>query len=169
MAFNEAGIAILICGAAAGLEALLSGPRPFAFLRSLRQPAWSLPVSAWIAVGIAFYAIMAIILARLLSIGRAAVWGLTFIIVVLLADAIWNFLFFRLRRFDLAYYYLFPYSLIVIGAAIATYSSDPASVIPLALYILFLPYDVVWVSALRRLNPPFEGPERQARFDTERD
>lgn len=166
MGLIEAGTAIAICGMAARLEAFLSGPQPFAFLKALRQPAWSLPAPAWIAVGVAFYAIMAIVLARLFMVGRAAMWGVALTMIVLLADAFWNFLFFRLRRFDLAYWYLFPYSAIVVGSAIAAYAVDAVSAGLIALYVAFLPYDVAWVNALRRLNPQYDGTESKRRIGT---
>jgi tryptophan-rich sensory protein len=148
--------AISICAAASALEAWLSGPRPFAFLRSLQQPAWALPLPAWLAVGIAFYAIMATALARLFAGGGPASLGVASIILVLVSDAFWNALLFRLRRLDLAYLYLFPYSLVVIGAAVSVYFADPVSSLLIAVSVIFLPYDFAWVRALRRMNPEFD-------------
>jgi tryptophan-rich sensory protein len=82
--------------------------------------------------------------------------GVASIILVLVSDAFWNALLFRLRRLDLAYLYLFPYSLVVIGAAVSVYFADPVSSLLIAVYVIFLPYDFAWVRALRRMNPEFD-------------
>jgi tryptophan-rich sensory protein len=148
-------IAIVIAASCAGLEAWLSGPRPFRLLQSLHQPKWALPLWGWIAIGGLFYAVMAYAAATALKSGGRGVVALLLVVAVMLTDGFWNYLLFRHRRIDWAYRYLFPYTVLV---AVTTYSvlalDRPAGMLVL-LYLAFLRYDIVWTRALRRLNPQF--------------
>jgi len=58
MANSDAVFALMLVGSSAFLEARLSGPKPFRFLRQLQQPRWALPNWGWVGVGALFYATM---------------------------------------------------------------------------------------------------------------
>lgn len=145
-------VAIGIAAACAALEALLSGRAPFKFLQTLKQPSWALPIWGWMAVGGLFYVVMTVGLAQTLEVGGVSSLPAILIVLVLLTDGFWNFLLFRLRRFDWAYWYLFPYALLVILACLATFSVDAVSGALIALYVVFLPYDFAWARALQLMN-----------------
>lgn len=145
-------VAIGIATACAALEALLSGRAPFRFLQTLKQPSWALPIWGWIAVGGLFYVVMTVALARTLEASAMSTLSAILIVLVLLTDGFWNFLLFRLRRFNWAYWYLFPYALLVIGACFAAFSVDAVSGALIALYVAFLPYDFAWARALQLMN-----------------
>ena len=144
--------AIGIAVACAGLEALLSGRAPFKFLQTLRQPSWALPVWGWMVVGGLFYVVMTVGLARTLDASPVSSLPAVLIVLVLLTDGFWNFLLFRLRRFDWAFWYLFPYALLVVWACLAAFSVDALSGALIALYVAFLPYDFAWARALQLMN-----------------
>lgn len=44
-------LALMLAAFCAALEAWLSGPKPFRFLASLKQPRWALPIWGWMIVG----------------------------------------------------------------------------------------------------------------------
>jgi tryptophan-rich sensory protein len=152
---NSLILAILIAAAAAGLEAVLSGRRPFAFLASLDQPRWALPNAGWMAVGAGFYIIMTYALWRTLEAGDAGRLATSLIVLVLLTDGFWNFLLFRSRRLDWAYWYLFPYAALVAVATAVALTIDPPAAGAMLLYVIFLPYDFAWTRALMHRNPRY--------------
>lgn len=79
------------------------------------------------------------------------------VIAVMIADAFWNYLLFRRKRFDWAFWYLFPYTLLVIIAVFAVFDIDRIAGILMACYLAFLPYDFAWTRALVRLNRQYAG------------
>ena len=144
-------VPICICALFALVEGLLSGPHPVQFLRSLNQPQWVMPMPAWIAIGASFYAISAFVLHRLFQQNNAEL-PIALTILMLVGNALWNFLFFRLRRLDLAFAYLVPYSALIIALMVTAWLVDRASAVAIGLYVLFLPYDFAWVMMLWRMN-----------------
>jgi tryptophan-rich sensory protein len=149
--------AIGIAALAAILEAWLSGRRPFAFLASLNQPPWAMPVTGWLAVGAAFYLIMVLAMVRMIEAGAAGLVPLGLIVIVLLADGFWNYMLFRQRRLDLAYICLFPYALLVVLATVAVGLQDIAAGFAMAIYVVFLPYDFAWANSLRLRNRQYRS------------
>jgi tryptophan-rich sensory protein len=145
-------IAFGIVVVAAVLEGILSGPKPVAFLASLKQPHWALPGAAWIAVGVVFYGIVFFAVARMLDAGRAGWPALVLLIAMLAANALWNFVLFRRRRLDIAYASLFPYAALVAMTAVAAFAIDWISGVLLGGYLVFLVYDIAWARSLRNLN-----------------
>ena len=144
--------AVGIAAICAAIEAVFSGHRPFAVLRELRQPAWALPAWGWMIVGGLFYTIFVFALGRMLALGEFG--AATLIVAVLLTDGVWNLFLFRLRRFDWAYLYLFPYALLVLASAWLCWQHDGLAGLAIVPYIVFLPYDFAWTQALGKLNPP---------------
>ena len=111
---QPSALALAICAAAAGLEAVLAGRGVKQRFIELRVPRLSPPLKVWITIGVAYYVICFVVLYRLLvlpqtSLRRAA---LGLVMIVLLANAVWNFLFFRLRSLRLSFIAGVFYSLV---------------------------------------------------------
>jgi tryptophan-rich sensory protein len=155
MPFSAWPMALLLVACCAALEAWLSGTKPFRLLASLKQPRWALPIWGWMMVGGAFYAIMTVGVAAMLQAGEQGRVPLVLVIAVMVADGVWNYLLFRRRRLDLAYGYLFPYTVLVAATSIAVFKVDALSGGLIAIYLAFLPYDFAWTRAVRTLNPRF--------------
>lgn len=85
--------------------------------------------------------------------GVEAAFTLALVVSVMLTDGFWNYLLFHTRRIDWAYLYLFPYTALVALATYMVYAVDPLAGGLMAIYLAFLPYDIAWTRALRRLNP----------------
>jgi tryptophan-rich sensory protein len=141
-----------LCGL---LEGWLSGPRPFVFLASLRQPRWGLPIAGWLLVGAAFYVIMTYAASQTIRTVEHGVIPLATVMTVMIADGFWNYLLFRRKRFDWAYWYLFPYAALVSLSAFAVFEINRPAGILIAAYLIFLPYDFALTKALVRLNPQY--------------
>lgn len=151
-------IALLICAAAAALEGLAAGPAPMAQLKALRQPAWSPPVWAWVLIGLAWYGICFVALARLL-----AVWPLARTSVLLLAgmmaiNAAANLFQFRMRRLDLAVFALAPYWLLLVAFLLSACPIDRPVCLLFAGYGLYLVYGTAWTWQLWWMNRQSYGP-----------
>ena len=148
-------MALMLAAFCAALEAWLSGPKPFRLLASLKQPRWALPIWGWVIVGGAFYAVMTFGVATMLQAREQGSVALVMIIAVMVTDGVWNYLLFRRRRLDLAYWYLFPYTVLVAATTVAVFTIDVLAGGLIATYLAFLAYDFAWTKALGTLNPHF--------------
>ena len=146
-------MALMLAALCAALEVWLSGPKPFRLLASLKQPGWALPNWGWMIVGAAFYVIMTFGAASMLQAREQGLAALLMIIAVMVTDGFWNYLLFRSRRLDLAYWYLFPYAALVAATTVVVFTVDGLAGGLMAIYLAFLPYDFVWTKALSTLNP----------------
>ena len=145
-------LAIVIAAASAGLEAWLSGPKPFSVLKSFKQPRWSLPIFGWMAVGGAFYLIMTFALATSLAAGSNGYLAASLVVLVMVTDGFWNLILFRKRQFWGAFWYLFPYTALVLASVFALWNVDFRAALLVSCYAAFLAYDFCWAFALARLN-----------------
>src|SRR5262250_3344909 len=93
-------LGVIICAAAAVLEAVLAGKGARQRLAQLRMPPYSPPFGLWLVIGCLFYAMCLVILRHLLSTGLVSpsqVLALVLTVALLLANAFWSVLFFRWR------------------------------------------------------------------------
>ena len=146
-------MALMLVALCAALEAWLSGPKPFRVLASLKQPRWALPIWGWLVVGGAFYAIMCFAIVAMLQAREQGSVALAMIMAVMVTDGVWNYLLFRRRRLDWAYWYLFPYTVLVATTSVVVLTVDLPAGGLIAIYLAFLPYDFAWTKALAALNP----------------
>ncbi len=153
MPFSPWPVALMLVTFCAALEAWLSGPKPFRFLASLEQPRWALPNWGWMIVGGLFYVIMTFAAVAMLQAQERGWVPLVMIIAVMLIDGVWNYLLFRRRRLDWAYWYLFPYTVLVATTTIVVLTVDLLAGGLIAIYLAFLPYDFAWTKAVTTLNP----------------
>ena len=153
MLFSPWPMALMLVAFCAALEAWLSGPKPFRLLASLKQPRWALPIWGWMIVGGAFYVIMTFAVAAMLEAQEQGSLALVMIIAVMVTDGVWNYLLFRRRRLDLAYWYLFPYTVLVATTMVAVFPVNALAGGLIAIYLAFLPYDFAWTKAVGTLNP----------------
>lgn len=149
-------IAVAICLAAAVAEGLLAGRDVPAALRQIKQPRWALPLAAWVAIGIAYYAICFVVLWRLLNLGFAHTeTSVAFIILIAVmgVNASFNWFFFRRRDFRTSLWMYLPYGILVVGLIAALSRVDATSTIIFLVYSAYLPYAWLWSLRVWRLNP----------------
>ena len=148
-------LALGICAVAAGLEGLLAGRGVKQCLVELRMPRLSPPLAVWIWIGVAYYAIGGVVLYRLLVLppsGRRAA-ALSLMLIVLVLNAFWNCLFFRLRSLRLCFIAGLLYSLAAIGLLTLLFALDRIAAWCLLPYAAYLLYANVWTYAVWRANP----------------
>jgi len=119
------------------------------------MPRLSPTLRVWIVIGAAYYAICCVVLYRLLVLpptsGRTA--ALSLIVIVLLANAFWNYLFFRLRSLRLSFIAGVLYSLVALGLLTFLFKLDRVAAWFLLPYALYLSYANWWGYEVFRANP----------------
>ena len=145
-------LAFALCAIAAAFEGLCAGRDPMAKLKALRQPSWSPSPAAWIVIGIAWYAICFTALVRLLPLWPQHPWPVILLCALMLANGAANILAFRLERLDLAFYFLFPYWLLLGAFLWLTCPVDALVCALFAVYAVYQLYAAVWAYRLWKLN-----------------
>jgi tryptophan-rich sensory protein len=150
-------LGVIICAAAAVLEAALAGEGARQRLAQLRMPPYSPPFALWLVIGFLFYAMCFVILRHVLStalVSPSEIFALVLTVVLLLANAFWSVLFFRWRDLRASFIAFVPYAVLVAALVILLASSYPLGAILLSFYCIYLIYALRWGYLLWRLNAP---------------
>jgi tryptophan-rich sensory protein len=147
-------VALGICVIAAGVESLCAGRDPLAKLKATKQPSWSLPAAVWVLIGIAWYGICFVGLVQLLPFWPVAKLPVALLVALMLANAAANIFQFRMQRLDLAFFYLFPYWILLASFLWAACALDRLTCALFAIYAAYQIYAAFWSYALWRMNPP---------------
>src|SRR5262245_31317765 len=109
-------LALLVCAVAAILEGIAAGRGVRQRFGELSMPQFSPPLRAWVVIGVAYYVVCFTVLYRLLLLSGAGLRtvGLILILLILLANAVWNYLFFRRRSLRLSFGVSVPYSAVAV-------------------------------------------------------
>lgn len=139
----------------AGLEGLFAGKRVKQYFASLRFPSYSAPLWAWSIIGVLYYAMCFFVLYRMLrhegdTIIRNV--SLTLILLLMMANALWNYVFFRARNLFLSFVSVFPYLLAAIGLFCCLIQFDTSAAWSVAAYLLYSAYAVRWGYCVWKLN-----------------
>jgi len=140
---------------AAMLEGLFAGTRVKQRFAELKFPWYSLPLPAWYIVGILYYSVCFVVLFRLLgSDARESGWYVSFILILILmfANAGWNYFFFRSRNLLSSFVTSGIYSLIAVALLLCLIMIDRVSALVLFPYILYLGYANMWGYQVWKLN-----------------
>lgn len=150
-------LAVLVCAVAAALEGWAAGGGIRARFAELRLPRFSPPLAVWAGIGLGYYVICFLILRRLFSTplaNRSVQLALALLGAMMLVNAGWGFLFFRLRDLRLSFLAFTPYGILVLALAAALLCVDPPAAWILLPYLLYLMYATWWGYRLWRLNMP---------------
>jgi tryptophan-rich sensory protein len=151
---SSAAIALAICAAGAALEGLTAGTGVRQRFAELRLPRYSPPLALWVAVGILYYAVCFIVAYRLLrgSLDPVRSFPLALLLALMLANALWNYLFFRCKTLAASATAFLPYGLLALVLFISLLGVDRVASWAFLLYLIYLPYAAWWLFALRRAN-----------------
>jgi len=145
-------IALGICAVMAWLEGVCAGSDPMKQLRSLRQPPWSPPLFAWIVIGVLWYALCFTALVRLLPAYHQNASSIWLLIALMAVNAGANVLQFRIRRLDLAFFYLFPYWMLLAVFMWSVRDVDWPILTLFGIYAGYQLYAAAWGWSLWQLN-----------------
>ena len=135
-----------ICVGAAAIEGLCAGTGVKTFFATLRAPKYSAPLSVWYAIGVGYYLTFGFILYRLLT--RSAYAPLTLVVTMMLANAVWNFVFFRARNLYVAFATGTLAPLLDIPLFLWLLQLDSLAALALFPYLVYRGYAVWWGYAL---------------------
>ncbi len=145
-------VATVICGVFVALESVMAGRGVEAFMKTLRQPRWAAPLPVWILIGLAYYVVCVVVLTRLLSHRITPSAPLALLLTAMTANAVWNYLFFRLRAFGRAVAYFIAYAGLIIALIFSLWRTDRLCAELFAGYSLYLFYALPWSVAVWRMN-----------------
>jgi len=158
-----AALSLLVCAAAALLEGLAAGRDVKRRFTELSLPRFSPPFGIWVVIGLLYYTTCWLILQRLLTASLTTApraLALVVLVSVMVANAGWTYLFFRLRNLRASFVAFLPYSALVLILAGILSRVDRAAATILVPYLLYLVYATWWGYSCWRLNTP--RPERAA-------
>lgn len=127
-------ISLGICLVAAVLEGLCAGKNVKAYFAKLKFPPYSAPLWVWYIIGGLYYVIFFFVIFRVLKHDTDSLLvqvTLTLILLMMVANALWNYLFFRAQK-------------LFVSFVVASFSPVP----DLALFILLIRLDKLAAWAL---------------------
>lgn len=119
------------------------------WFRSLRWPRLMIPYPALIAAGGIYYLLMALVLYR--ALGRDDRVAVVLAVVVLVANEAWNLLWFGRRSLRGGFLGVVVFLAPLLALEVAVLE-DAVSALVLAVYVLWVGYDVIWLYQMWRLN-----------------
>lgn len=146
--------ALGLCALAAALEGVFAGGGIKKRLAELRAPRYAPPLWGWVLIGIAYYVMCFAVLYRLFNLPTTALRNLALALAatVLLANALWNYFFFRRRSVFLAFLLGLPYSVVAVALFVCLLHLDRTAALWWLPYVVYLFYASAVSYALLRLN-----------------
>ncbi|MEM7417553.1 MAG: TspO/MBR family protein [Gemmatimonadota bacterium] len=135
-------------------EAILAGADAAEVYANIRLPRLSPPFWLWITIGVLYYAVCGIVMARLFASDhklRHLALGVT--LALMSINAGWGVLFFRETQFALAFFVSVPYALGASGLYGLLRRIDPVAARIFAPYLAYLAFATLWTYAVYRANP----------------
>jgi tryptophan-rich sensory protein len=105
-----------------------------------------------VAIGLAYYGACFFGLWRLFAVGETARACIVLLVVVMAANAFWNYFFFRRKDFRLSFWYQAPYAAVAIAFLGCVAPVDGAVAVVFGIYLLYWPYALAWTYEVWKLN-----------------
>ena len=150
-------ISLGICVLAAAAETILAGRQPMKFLATLRQPHFAPPLWLWTIIGVFYYLICFLVLARLLHLEPGNMLrhvAIALILALLAINAFFNYVLFRMRDLFASLAVFVAYDLIAIALIISLFLLSRAATLIFIAYPVYLIFANCWAYQLWRLNQP---------------
>jgi tryptophan-rich sensory protein len=147
--------ALAACATAVVLEAISSGTGVRLRFAELRLPRFAPPLWAWSILGSAYYILFFFLLKSLLDRPAIPLWtqaGLALAAVLLLANASWNWVFFRKKDLWLSFVLFAPYLLVAFALAAVLFRIRNPLLDWYLVYLGYLAYAAWWGYSVWRLN-----------------
>jgi tryptophan-rich sensory protein len=144
-----------VCGVAAALEGVCAGKNVKVYFAKLKSPAYSPPLWFWYVIGGVYYTTFGFVLYRILTRGsKSALTNMTLgvVLAMLLANAFWNYVFFRAQNLSLSLLLAFVAPVMDLMLLVClTYFDRPAA-LALIPYLLYRLYSLWWAVGVWKLN-----------------
>lgn len=150
-------ISLGICILAAAAETILAGKQPMKFLATLRQPHFAPPLWLWTIIGVFYYLICFLVLARLLHVESGNMVrpvAIALMLALLAVNAFFNYVLFRMHNLFASLVVFVTYDLIAIALIMSLLLLDKAAALVFIAYPVYLIFANCWAYQLWRLNQP---------------
>lgn len=154
MARNLAA-SVAICVAAAALEGVCAGSGVKAFFATLRAPRHSAPLPVWYAIGVVYYVTFGFVVYRLLGLADGDLLAratLALVAAMMIANAVWNLIFFRARNLFAAFIVASAAPIPDVMLLLCLLRLDAPAALALVPYLIYRVYAVWWGYALWTAN-----------------
>jgi benzodiazapine receptor len=153
---RELVYSLALCAISAALEGVLAGRGIKQRFAELRLPRYSPPLWGWVVIGASYYVICFAVLYRLFGIPATTLrnTALALVLAILLANAFWNYFFFRKRSVLLAFVMGLPYSVVALALFIVLLRLDHTAALWWLPYLVYLTYANTLGYRLWKLNQP---------------
>ena len=114
-------ISIAICILSAVLEGAMAGGNVKQYFATLKQPRYAISLKGWFAIGGIYYIVCGVALYRMLRYdGDGTLRNVAFVLLVLMmtANAVWNYVFFRRRNLFVSLVAFGPYVIVTLALII---------------------------------------------------
>ena len=148
-------ITIAICVASAILEGVMAGSNVKPYFAGLQQPRYAVSLKAWYAIGVLYYLVCGVVLYRMLRHPEDTDrWTIAFVLIVVMmsANAFWNYIFFRARNLFISFLAFGPYIVVTLSLIVALSRLDHIAAFLIFIYLLYLVYAFTWSYRLWHLN-----------------
>jgi benzodiazapine receptor len=125
------------------------------YLTSLALPPLSPPLWAWYVIGAGYYLTCFAVLYRVIRHGRSGVWrnvAVSLVVLLMIANAAWNWAFFRIQDPFVSFLVLVPYNTVVVALLLVVLRVDRVATLALLPYVAYLCYADYWGYGVWRLN-----------------
>ena len=146
---------LAVCAGAAGLEGICAGVEVKAVFARLRTPAYSPPLWIWYIIGILYYATFLFVLVRILTDRDGSALRnvtLAMIVVMMAANALWNYVFFRAQKLFASVVVTFLAPIMDLGLLLCLTWIDRVAAWALIPYLIYRAYSLYWAYGLWKLN-----------------
>jgi translocator protein len=144
-----------ICVGAAVLEGVCAGKNVKAYFAKLRWPRYSAPVWVWYIIGVVYYAIFFYVIFRLVGLKQGSTLQsvtLMLIIFMMIANALWNYVFFRAQNLYAAFIGSSLAPVFDLTLFICLINLDKRAAWALVPYLIYRLYAVWWGYGLWKMN-----------------
>jgi tryptophan-rich sensory protein len=148
-------ISIGVCVLTAALEGACAGKNVKSYFATLRSPSYAAPLWVWYIIGVGYYATFFFILFRILKLhtdSRLQLVTLSLVLFMMMANALWNYVFFRARKLFLAFVTGSAAPVFDAALLICLVGLDSVAAWSLVPYLLYRLYAVYWGYALWKEN-----------------
>lgn len=143
------------CLTAAVLEGVMSGTRVKQRFAELTLPPPAFPLWAWSIIGVGYYILFFFVLNYLLGSAPTPGWtpaAIALVAVLLVANAVWNFVFFRIKNVWLSFVFFAPYVFAALLLALVLLRLHSPLLPWYLIYAAYLGYATWWGYSVWRLN-----------------
>lgn len=144
-----------ICLGAAALEGWCAGKNVKAYFAELKSPRYSAPLWVWYLIGGVYYATFGFVLYRLFHLATGSVLRtvtITLVIGMMLANALWNYLFFRAQKLFASCVSGSLAPIFDLALLMCLVWLDQTAALALIPYLIYRLYAVWWGYGLWKLN-----------------